>query len=446
MKRINKILALSLVAILALTGCAATENTGSDLVAETISTKELVESIQNNDWIVVDTRDNDSFNGWALDGVQRGGRIDGATNFSATWLDVDVDGKEEILNEELNSKGITKDKNIVLYDANGEDAQKVAAYLFAKGYENLYTYDVSDWAKDDSLEMVSYENYQKIVPASWIKDLIDGKNPETFDGGDYKVFEVSWGPATPDYLAAHIPGAVHIDTDEVEVGPIWNKVSDQELNQFALNNGITTDTTVVLYSNGTDSMPAYRVAAILQYMGVSDVRILNGGFDAWQRAGFETESGENPKVAVESFGGAIPMNPSQIVDIKEAKETLANPNSAQLVDVRSWDEYIGNTPGYSDISVAGRIPGDFWGEDVASYNNIDGTMRNFDEVLAMWEVQGIDPNKDLSFFCGTGWRVAEVLIYTQVAGMENTHLFDGGWYEWIADTSNPIETGVPAGK
>lgn len=443
----KKILALSLITMLILGGCSSpSPESGEATVAETISTQDLISNMENDKWVVVDTRDNNAFNGWRLEGVERGGRIPGATNFSASWLEADVQGKEEILNSELEVKGISPDKNLVLYDGNGKDAEKVATYLASKGYENLYTYDVNQWAKDSSLEMIAYDNYQKILPAQWIKDLIDGKEPETFKGGEYKIFEVSWGPATPEYLASHIPGAVHIDTDEVEVGPIWNKVSDEELTQFALNNGITTDTTVVLYSNGTDSMPAYRVAAILQYMGVEDVRVLNGGFAAWERAGFETESGENPKIPVEAFGGTVPMNPREFITIEEAKEVLENPEKAQLVDIRSWEEYIGETPGYSDIKIAGRIPGDVWGEDISSYNNIDGTMRDFKEILAMWEEQGIDSTKNLSFFCGTGWRVAEVLFYTQVAGMENTHLYDGGWYEWIADPSNPIETGIPAGK
>ena len=56
---------------------------------------------------------------------------------------------------------------------------------------------------------------------------------------------------------------------KLEEGPLWNRLSDDKLQKFAENNGITTDTTVVLY--GADSMPSFRVAAILKYMGVKDV-------------------------------------------------------------------------------------------------------------------------------------------------------------------------------
>ena len=40
----------------------------------------------------------------------------------------------------------------MLYDANGKDAKEVANYLSEKGYKNLYTYNVADWAKDEAYQ------------------------------------------------------------------------------------------------------------------------------------------------------------------------------------------------------------------------------------------------------------------------------------------------------
>ena len=57
-----------------------------------------------------------------------------------------------------------------------------SSYIFSsKGYKNIYTYDVKEWANDDSLPMKQYDNYEMIVPAVVVKDLLDGKTPETFD-------------------------------------------------------------------------------------------------------------------------------------------------------------------------------------------------------------------------------------------------------------------------
>lgn len=419
------------------------ETVSTEVEISTISKDEVISNVGKSDWIIVDSRDNNAFNGWAMDGVERGGHIEGAVDFSANWLKVEAENKDQILLDTLNSKGITADKNVVLYDANGIDALEVAEYLKDNGFENLFTFDVNEWAKDTTLSMVNYPNYELIVPASWVNQLIKGEKPESYFNEKFKIFEVSWGEPSEDYIKSHIEGAVHINTDEVEVGPIWNRLSDEELEKFALNNGITNDTTVILYCNGLSSMSAYRVGAILKYVGVEDVRIMNGGFESWIREGFDVAEGNIEKTSVESFGIKTPAHPEYIIDMKEAKEILANPDTSQLVSVRSWEEYIGETPGYSDITIAGRIPGDYWGQDIGAYVNIDGTMKNFDEVLSLWQEWNVDKNKNLAFYCGTGWRVAETLYYTKVAGMENTALFDGGWYEWIADTTNPIETGIP---
>nr|WP_083490441.1 rhodanese-like domain-containing protein [Caloramator mitchellensis] len=412
-----------------------------------VSTDELKDKIGNSDYVIVDTRINDAYNGWKLDGVKRGGHIQGATDFAANWLDVDLKDKDAKLLEIAKNKGIVPEKNIVLYDANGKDAERVADFLKKNGYEKLFVYDVKGWAEDETLPMESYKNYTMLVPATWVKDLIDEKNPETFNGGPVKIFEVSWGEDSPDYNAGHIKGAVHINTDEVEEGPMWNKLSDDRLEKFALNNGITADTTVVLY--GTDNMAAYRVAVILKYMGVKDVRVLNGGFNAWKREGYEIETAKNAKSPVAEFGVKVPVNKGYIVDLPEAKAILNDKEGSCLVDIRSWVEYIGETSGYDYIKGKGRPAGAVWGHagsdpnNLQDFRNVDGTMRNANEILAFWKEWGITPDKNLSFFCGTGWRAAEVLYYADVMGLQKISLYDGGWNEWSNTKGLPIEVGEP---
>ena len=188
----------------------------ADIEVKTIATKELQDKLSDDSWVVVDTRINDAFNGWKLDEVERGGHIKGAVDFSANWLTVDSKDKEKTLDKALETKGIEKDKNIVLYDANGKDAKEVANYLSEKGYKNLYTYNVADWAKDESLPMESYENYEMIVPATIVNDILDGKKPETFENSkNIKIVEASWGEESEAYSKGHVPTSVHINTDTV---------------------------------------------------------------------------------------------------------------------------------------------------------------------------------------------------------------------------------------
>ena len=419
----------------------------ADIEVKTIATKELHDKLSDDSWVVVDTRINDAFNGWKLDEVERGGHIKGAVDFSANWLTVDSKDKEKTLDKALETKGIEKDKNIVLYDANGKDAKEVANYLSEKGYKNLYTYNVADWAKDESLPMESYENYEMIVPATIVNDILDGKKPETFENSkNIKIVEASWGEESEAYSKGHVPTSVHINTDTVEPPPQWMLASDEDLAKFANDYGFTKDDTVIV--TGPDVMASYRVAVVLRYIGINDVRVLNGGNNAWTSAGYELETKSNKPVAGNDFGATIPANPDLIDTQAELKEMLKDSNNV-LVDNRSWDEYIGKISGYSYHDKKGRIPGAVYGyagtsaTTLEDYRNIDNTMRNADEIKALWKDAGIDTNKHLMFMCGSGWRAAEVLTYANVMGFDNTSLYSDGWIGWSNDTSNPTETGEP---
>lgn len=419
----------------------------ADIEVKTIATKELQDKLSDDSWVVVDTRINDAFNGWKLDEVERGGHIKGAVDFSANWLTVDSKDKEKTLDKALETKGIEKDKNIVLYDANGKDAKEVANYLSEKGYKNLYTYNVADWAKDESLPMESYENYEMIVPAIIVNDILDGNKPETFENSkNIKIVEASWGEESEAYSKGHVPTSVHINTDTVEPPPQWMLASDEELAKFANDYGFTKDDTVIV--TGPDVMASYRVAVVLRYIGINDVRVLNGGNNAWTSAGYELETKSNKPVAGNDFGATIPANPDLIDTQAELKEMLKDSNNV-LVDNRSWDEYIGKISGYSYHDKKGRIPGAVYGyagtsaTTLEDYRNIDNTMRNAAEIKALWKDAGIDTNKHLMFMCGSGWRAAEVLTYANVMGFDNTSLYSDGWIGWSNDTSNPTETGEP---
>lgn len=420
------------------------EESKTSTVVKSISTDDLKTNLEKEDWIIIDTRSNDAFNGWPLDGVKRGGHIEGAVDFSATWLNADQEKLDEKLQQILKDKEITKDKNVVLYDANEKDALEVAEFLTENGFDKLYQYNIKEWATNHELPMESYPNYEMLVPVSWVNDVIENAN----DGKPYKIFEVSWGEEASDYKKGHISGAVHINTDEVEEGPVWNRLKDAELEKFALKNGVSADTTVILY--GSDSMPAYRVAVILKYMGVKDVRVVNGGYAAWENAGFDIETKENTKESVNAFGAKVPANPDYIIDLADAKKIAADDNkTSTLVDIRSWDEFTGKTSGYDYIEPKGRPAGSVWGHagtdnsNLDDFRNIDGTMRNGLEIKEMWQKDGINLDNQLAFYCGTGWRAAEVLFYADVLGLKNVTLYDGGWNEWSMDSSNPVETGEP---
>ncbi len=67
---------------------------------------------------------------------------------------------------------------------------------------------------------------------------------------------------------------------------MWRLRDLPELHQAIGRFGITPETTVVY---GKKLIAAARVWWILKYAGVADVRLLDGGVDAWEAAGYPVE-------------------------------------------------------------------------------------------------------------------------------------------------------------
>lgn len=387
-----------------------------------ISTESLLGLIGKKGITILDTRSEDSYNGWILNGEKRRGHIQSAKPFPPEWI-------KELKEDSTLIKQLVAQKEVIVYGAKELDIKEVYEFLKSKSVNvKRYSQFVSEYIENENFKLDYLKNYEKLVPASYIKDVLASEK-------NVKVFEVSWGDGK-DYKKGHIPNAVHINTDLVEAGPIWNYRSKEELHSFALKYGISKTTPVILY--GPDSMPASRVAIALIAMGVEDVRLLNGGFDAWKNAGYSLVKGDVLAKPIDSFGGELFNKSSIIKDLNSAEKIIKSKNS-QLVSIRSSDEWLGKTSGYSYIKPIGNIKGAVWGKagsdayHLEDYRSISGKMKNQDDLEEMWNDLGVDTSKHLSFYCGTGWRAAEVLFDAYVMGYDNASMYDGGWLEWSLD-------------
>ncbi|WP_372772820.1 rhodanese-like domain-containing protein [Mangrovibacterium sp.] len=421
-----------------------------------ITTNELQLRLANDKTKVIDVRPVDAYNGWRLENEHRGGHIKGAKSLSAKWADY-IDWIEIV-----RSKGVLPEHDLVLYGYSQVEAEKVALRFSQAGYSHLSVYNhfVDEWASNPDLPIDFLPNFKNLVPASWVNQVVSGNLPTEIEGQKVVICHTHYRNRDA-YLSGHIPGAIDIDTLALEAPETWNRRSPAELKEALEKHGITSDTTVVLYGkfmfpDNDDEFPgsaagdigAIRNAMIMMYAGVKDVRVLNGGFQSWEDAGYAVDTDDVPKIPVSDFGVRIPVNPSIIVDISEAKEMIKS-NDADIVCVRSWPEYIGEVSGYNYIEKTGRIPGAIFGNcgsdayHMENYRNTDHTIREAQEVAAIWDAVGITPDKHLAFYCGTGWRGSEAWFNAWLMGWPRVSVFDGGWFEWSNDPDNPFETGIP---
>lgn len=420
------------------------------------TTNELLALLENKNIKIIDVRPTDAYNGWKCENETRGGHIKGAKSLPIKWA------KYMDWIEIVRSKQILPDNKIVIYGYTAEQSGKVAV-LFAKaGYRNISVYNkfIEEWAVNDDLPMERLARYKHLVSAKWVHKLISGKKPAEYDNDKFVICHSHYRNRHA-YLSGHIPGAIDINTLALEAPETWNRRSPEELKKALEQHGITAETTVVLYGkfmspDNADDFPgsaaghigAIRNAMIMLYAGVKDVRILNGGFQSWKDAGFEINTDDVSKNSVKEFGVQIPGRPEIIVDVPKAKEMI-KANDADIVCVRSWAEYIGEVSGYNYIKQKGRIPGTVFGNcgtdayHMENYRNVDHTIREAQEVAAIWEEINITPDKHLAFYCGTGWRGSEAFFNAWLMGWPRVSVFDGGWFEWSNDPENPFETGLP---
>lgn len=420
-----------------------------------VTTQELIDK-QKKGALVIDVRPVDAYNGWKLQQEPRGGHIKGAKSLPVKWT-----GYMDWI-EIVKHKKIEPSHELIIYGYNREDAEKVAKNFEKAEYSkiSIYNHFLDEWTVDDTLPMSYLPKYRHLVSAEWVNKLISGEKPAEYDNEKFVVVHSHYRNRDA-YLTGHIPGAIDMDTNALESPETWNRRSPEELKKALEEHGITADTTVVLYGkfmfpDNDDEFPgsaagdigAIRNAFIMMYAGVKDVRVLNGGFQSWEDAGFEVSTEDVSKKPVKDFGEHIPAHPELAVDVPEAKQMIAA-KDAELVCVRSYPEYIGEVSGYNYIEAKGRIPGAIFadcGSDayhMENYRNVDHTTREYHEVIENWKQNGITPDKHLAFYCGTGWRGSEAWFNAWLMGWPDVSVYDGGWFEWSNDPNNPFETGVP---
>ena len=438
----------------------------ADLKEDSLAHKDhILSRLGDEDFVIIDSREDEEYNGWTLYGEPRGGHIRGAVTVNYKWFfnsDKTV-LSYEVLKDLLESREITTDKEVVSYCTAGIRSGFVYFALRLMGYDQCSNYDGSiyDWSADASAPMDAMPNYHKLVYPGWVEGLIANGNPgtagvpSTYPGNGYVILECRYDCSEE---AGHIPRAISVHPcyfeNEFNTSLYYpnyndpgdgNLLPDVELQAAIETLGITKDTTVVVYGNGRIiPMTSGRVAWALMYAGVEDVRILNGGYTAWLENGGEEEFTTNDFLPVEDFGAIVPVHPEYHSTTEYVSDTVEGRNTESvLADVRSLDEYLGIAVNqYPFFDTTGHIPGAIWIDNwVEMVDMSDDTFRSYTEVKKFWYELNITPDKEPVFYCGTGWRSGMGFFYAYLMGYPAMRNYDGGLYEWTWNPNNSIAKG-----
>lgn len=267
-----------------------------------------------------------------------------------------------------------------------------------------------------------------LVDTKWLQENIN--NPKV------RIIEVSVNPGQ--FERGHIQNAVNFKWHTDLVDPIRRDIVTKANFQEKLRKaGVDKDTTIVLYGDNNNWFAAWG-AWVFDVYGIKNVKLLDGGRSKWEADKLPLTARSNSyKLGNITVNNANPKLRARLVDVIQA----SNKKTAQLVDIRSADEYNGKVfapKGVDELAVrAGHVPGAVnvpWGQAVAA----DGTFKSKEELRKLYANVGIDGKKPIITYCRIGERSSHTwFALTKILGYEVKN-YDGSWTEYGNTVGLPI--------
>jgi thiosulfate/3-mercaptopyruvate sulfurtransferase len=259
-----------------------------------------------------------------------------------------------------------------------------------------------------------------------------------------RICDVRWwltdpGKGRRDYDAGHLPGAVFVDADTDLVareGPGRHPLPAPAV--FAARMaaiGIGDDTLVVAYDDAGGTIAA-RLWWMLDDLGHTAVRVLDGGIDAWIAAGGPLTS-EVPPAPAEPARLHLRDRWTRTID-REALAARLRAGDVALLDARAPERYRGEVEPVDPV--AGHIPGAV-SRPTAGNLGPDGRFLSPDALRRRFEGFG----GEIVNQCGSGVNACHNSLAMRIAGLPDPLLYPGSYSDW-SRSRLPVVTGEEPGR
>lgn len=286
---------------------------------------------------------------------------------------------------------------------------------------------------DNSPKIQQYANPEALVSTDWLAANLNTPGVVVVESDEDVLL----------YSTGHIPGAVKIDWHtDLNHAVLRDYLDSDQFAELLSSKGIGRDTTVVLYGDNKNWWAAYTLW-VFKLFGHPDVRLLDGGRDAWISEGRELTT-----EATNSSRAGYPVSPRNDKEIRAYRDDVLAHLGKPLVDVRSPQEYSGETtqlPNFPDEGAlrGGHIPGAAsipWSKAA----NEDSTFRPVEQLRALYlEQEQLDPNEETIAYCRIGERSSHTwFVLKYLLGFKDVKNYDGSWTEWGSLVGVPIVKGT----
>lgn len=251
------------------------------------------------------------------------------------------------------------------------------------------------------------------------------------------IADIRWYPNLPNkpkesWLNERLPNAIFIDLDnELSDHNIKNSgrhplPNPEKLVKDFAKKGIGKDSVIVAYDDNFGAI-ASRLWWIMKWINGPQVKILDGGIQAWKELNFPTESGEFVLPSNENV--IIPNINSDLLVFKEDVAKLIKTDNTLLLDARDNDRFLGKVEPIDPV--AGHIDtaiNAFFKENLTQDTN--PKFKDPEKLKERFESLGTNENKEIVCYCGSGVTACHNLLALDIAGIKNAKLYAGSWSEW----------------
>jgi len=241
------------------------------------------------------------------------------------------------------------------------------------------------------------------------------------------------------YETGHIPGAIHgWWQDGMELhAPVYGRLISDRSGPMARQRwlqtlGVTRDRSVVVYDD-TGGRAAARLVWILEYMGIDDASVLDGGLAAWKRFGLPVTSAETVPSPVDVISADRDL--SRLMATDELIDRLGDP-SLSIVDVRGDAELADDLNG---TIRTGRLPRAIALPWTSLYRDDGVQLRSSAQLREIFTAAGLALEDEIVLYGQFGIDTGRVWLALAAAGYERVRIYDDGWAYWSSRDELPIE-------
>jgi thiosulfate/3-mercaptopyruvate sulfurtransferase len=197
--------------------------------------------------------------------------------------------------------------------------------------------------------------------------------------------------------------------------------------------GITPAHQVVAYDR-QGAMFAARAWWLLHWMGHTQVRVLDGGWQAWVGAGLHVEAGAP---APRAPAAPYPPQPDGWTTWT-ADALLARLQHVRILDARAPERFHGQVEPIDPV--AGHIPGAV-NRPFKDNLQADGRFKDDETLRAEFLALIGSGGQPVVHQCGSGVTACHNLLAMRIAGLEDGALYPGSWSEWCSVPTRPVNRG-----